>query len=278
MTCWPSFYGPKSTELGTIYKAYLTSKGLKEDDPGVAVGAKAAAAAIANAGRRWAHRLAAAPTSYVGATGMGARTSRPNRHKEMAGPHTGKFKGFVIKDGTQFRPGPPPDLKSEQYAKDYNEVKAVGAKENSTRTPEQTELADFYRSDYLCRTFQQVPQNVVKAHSKSLDDSARAMALAQMAAADTLITAWESKVHYNFWRPITAIHNGENDGNPATAGDPIGCRTWSRRPTPTTCRGPTRWAAPTTARWHWPSARTTCPSRSRPPPRRPSRRHATTPS
>ena len=61
---------------------------------------------------------------------------------------------------------------------------------------------------------------MVKAHSKSLDDSARAMALAQIAAADTLITAWESKVHYNFWRPITAIHNGENDGNPATAGDP----------------------------------------------------------
>ena len=213
-----SFYGPKSTELGTIYKAYLTSKGLKEDDPGVAVGAKAAAAAIANRADD-GRIVAAAPTSFVGATGTGAwRPTDP--HKEMAGPHTGKFKGFVIKDGTQFRPGPPPDLKSEQYAKDYNEVKAVGAKENSTRTPEQTELADFYRSDYLCRTFQQVPQNVVKAHSKSLDDSARAMALAQIAAADTLITAWESKVHYNFWRPITAIHNGENDGNPATAGDP----------------------------------------------------------
>lgn len=132
----------------------------------------------------------------------------------------GAAKPFVIQSGSQFRAPAPPALTSEQYAKEYNEVKGVGAATNSTRTPEQTELANFYRSEYLCPIFQSMPREIAKAQTKSIDDSSRLLALVSMAVADTAITVWDSKKHFMLWRPITAIHEGENDGNPATAGDP----------------------------------------------------------
>src|SRR5262249_57123132 len=90
-------------------------------------------------------------------------------------------KPFIIQSGSQFRANPPPDMKSEQYTKDYNEVKGVGAATNSTRTPEQTELANFYRSEVLCPTFQRMPRDIAVEHSKSLDDSARLLALVSVA-------------------------------------------------------------------------------------------------
>jgi hypothetical protein len=132
----------------------------------------------------------------------------------------GTIKGFAMQSGSQFRANPPPDLNSERYAKDYNEVKAVGAATNSTRTPDQTELANFYRSEVLCPLFQRIPRDVVAAHGKNIDDNARTMALVTMAISDSLIACWDTKRQFNLWRPITAIHEGENDGNPATAADP----------------------------------------------------------
>lgn len=99
----------------------------------------------------------AIPVFFVGEEKIGVW--RPTHRTRDGRLWLGTVKGFVVKDGSQFRPGPPPDLRSEQYAKDYNEVKGVGAAANSPRAPERTELANFYRSDYLCRTFEQVPRN-----------------------------------------------------------------------------------------------------------------------
>src|SRR5262245_11025993 len=217
-----ALWSAKAAEVGTAYKEYLVKKGLKEDDPGVAVGQKVAADILAfraNDGRD----PKPMPAPYLGENAIGKwRTTPPQTgyYDQMRAPWLGTVKPFVIQSGSQFRGGPPPDMKSEQYTKDYNEVKGVGAATNSTRTPEQTELANFYRSEYLCPIFQSMPREIVKAHSKSLDESARALALVSMAVADSLITVWDSKKHFLFWRPITAINEGENDGNPATAGDP----------------------------------------------------------
>jgi len=210
-----AFYAPKAEELGKTYKEYLAKKGLKEDDPGVAVGQKTAAAIIAL--RADDGRIP--NPAFTGEEKVGMwRPTEP--HKEMAGATLGAVKPFVIQSGSQFRPGPPPDLKSEQYATAYNEVKALGARTNSTRTPEQTELAKFYRSEHLCLIFQRTPRDAAIANVKSIDESARLMALVNIAMADAIITVWDSKRHFNFWRPLTAIREGENDGNPATAGDP----------------------------------------------------------
>jgi hypothetical protein len=63
-------------------------------------------------------------------------------------------------------------------------------------------------------------RGISAAHLQSIGDSARLFALANMAASDALITAWDSKTHWNFWRPITAIREGDNDGNSKTVGDP----------------------------------------------------------
>jgi hypothetical protein len=207
----------QATALATTYKEYLARKGLKEDDPGVAVGQKAAADIIAF--RTEDGRVPnPVPVAFVGDNTVGIwRAAAPTG---MAASWMGTIKPFAIQSGSQFRAKAHPALTSEQYTKDYHEVKAVGAATNSTRTPEQTELANFYRSEHLCLLFQRVPRDVVAAHSKSIDDSARAMALATISVSDGLITVWDSKRHFNLWRPITAINEGENDGNPTTAGDP----------------------------------------------------------
>jgi hypothetical protein len=126
---------------------------------------------------------------------------------------------FALQRGDQFRAKPSPPLTSQRYTTDYNEVKALGAHSNSSRTPEQTELAYFYAGNNFI-LWNRTLRDVAAAQVKNIGDSARLLALANMAIADALITAWDSKKHYVLWRPITAIQEGENDGNAATAGDP----------------------------------------------------------
>jgi hypothetical protein len=111
---------------------------------------------------------------------------------------------------------------ADRDATDYNEVKALGAQSNSARTPEQTELAYFYagKSGNNFVLWHRALRDVAAAHVKNIADSARLLVLANLAMADALITVWDSKKHYVLWRPVTAIQEGENDGNAATAGDP----------------------------------------------------------
>lgn len=213
----------QAEKLGTTYKEYLTKKGLKEDDPGVAVGQKAAAGIIAfraDDGRN----PTPPPAPFVGEKKIGVWRSTPPANLPMASSWLGEAKPFAIQSNTQFRAKPPPALTSEEYAKDYNETKAVGAKTNSTRTPEQTEIADFFDTNHLCMTFQRAPHNVVAnavaAGTKSVEESSRILMLVTMSFSDALIVCWNDKRYYGIWRPSTAINEGEDDGNPATAGDP----------------------------------------------------------
>jgi hypothetical protein len=113
-------------------------------------------------------------------------------------------------------------LTSQRYAADYNEVKALGAGSNSARTPQQTELAYFYagKNGNNFVLWHRTLRDVAAANVKSIGDSARLLALANLAIGDAVITAWDSKRHWVLWRPITAIREGDNDENAATAGDP----------------------------------------------------------
>lgn len=141
----------------------------------------------------------------------------------MAAPWLGSVKPFVIQSSSQFQPNKkPPALTSEEYAKDFNEVKVMGGKENSKRTPEQQELADFWTTDkpFFCRASLGVIREPVAAHVKDINESSRAIALASLAVADTVITVWNTKKNDHTWRPITAIHEADKDGNPATEPDP----------------------------------------------------------
>ena len=112
-----------------------------------------------------------------------------------------------------------PPLTSQEYAKDYAEVKGLGARVSRTRTPEQTQLAHFYAGNNFI-LWNRALRDIAAAHAQKIGDSARLLALGTIAMADAVTACWESKLHYAFWRPITAIREGDKDGNDQTAGDP----------------------------------------------------------
>ena len=209
----------KTAFLDATYDAYLANHGgLAQDDPGVSVGRLAAAAIIAlraNDGS-W-------PTNaevFKGGTEPGEWRPTPPGFASMAVPWLGAVTPFTLNDPTQFRVNqPPPDLSSRKYADDYNEVKALGALTNSARTLEQTDLAYFY-ADNAFLYWNRALQGIANTYLDNMGDSARLFALCSLAMADAVITSWDSKRYYNFWRPVTAIQQGDNDFNPLTKGDP----------------------------------------------------------
>ena len=136
----------------------------------------------------------------------------------MALPWLGNVNPFLLTRPSQFRADPPPALTSRKYARDYNEVKALGALNNSARTPEQTDLAHFFAGNTLV-IWTRAVREIAVTHVDNITDSSRLFALVSLAVADSPITAWSDKSFYVFWRPITAIQEGDNDGNPHTAGD-----------------------------------------------------------
>jgi hypothetical protein len=122
---------------------------------------------------------------------------------------------FAMTSPSQFRPPPPVALTSEQWAKDYNEIKDLGEKNSTKRTPRQTEDAQFWLSAGPA-IYQPVPRQIVISKNMSVVDSARFMAVVATAQSDAYIAVFDAKYKYEFWRPITAIRNGDIDNNPAT--------------------------------------------------------------
>jgi hypothetical protein len=128
------------------------------------------------------------------------------------------LKPFALTSGSQFRPPPPIALNSAQWAADYNEIKDLGSKTSTKRSPRQTEDARFWLITGPQST-DPIVRQLVAAKKMSLVDSARFMALSAIAAADAGVAVFDAKYRYEFWRPITAIRNGDNDDNPATERD-----------------------------------------------------------
>jgi hypothetical protein len=124
------------------------------------------------------------------------------------------MKPFAMTSGSQFRPKPPIALDSKEWATDFNELKDYGGKIRTKRTAQQTETALFWTSPLLA--YQPLVRQLVTAKQMGVVDSARFMALEAVALNDAIIAVLDAKYHYNFWRPITAIRNGDIDGNPAT--------------------------------------------------------------
>jgi hypothetical protein len=122
---------------------------------------------------------------------------------------------FVLTSASQFRPPPPISLTSEEWTKNYNEMKEYGEKDSPIRTPRQTEDAKFWLT-VSPGSNQPLARQIVIRKGMSIVDSARFMALVTMAQMDAAIAVFDAKYHYTFWRPITAIRNGDIDGNPAT--------------------------------------------------------------
>jgi hypothetical protein len=129
-----------------------------------------------------------------------------------------RVRPFALASPSQFRPKPPPSLTSALWARDYNEIKELGERYSTKRTPRQTEDARFWISVNPGMSHQ-LERQIVIAKKMDIVDSAHSMALASVAEADAGIALFEAKYTYEFWRPITAIRNGDIDGNPATKRD-----------------------------------------------------------
>jgi PAP2 superfamily len=129
---------------------------------------------------------------------------------------------FGIPSVGEFLLGPPPALDSNQYAKTYNEVKAVGsASANSTeRPPDRADVVLYYAASSPTQVFNQAAREVAQERWRSLSENAQAFALINMALSDGAVTTFFNKYRYNFWRPETAIHAGDTDGNRKTDADP----------------------------------------------------------
>ena len=131
-----------------------------------------------------------------------------------------KLKPFVLERADQFRPGPPVALASKEWATDYNEIKAYGSRDSTQRTAQQTETARFWLMTGP-RAYHPIAWQISAARHLSLLESARFMAMYSAALTDAYIAVFDAKYHYNFWRPVTAIRNGDRDDNPDTEIDPI---------------------------------------------------------
>jgi hypothetical protein len=125
---------------------------------------------------------------------------------------------FAMSSPAQFRPEPPIPLAGEQWASDYNEIKNLGGKSSTARSARQSEDGRFWLITGA-PSYYPIVRQLVAAKKMNLVDSARFMALIAAATADAYIAVFEAKYHYDFWRPITAIRNGDTDDNSATERD-----------------------------------------------------------
>lgn len=145
-------------------------------------------------------------------------------HKKPIGPKWGEVDPFVLTSADQFAPPPPPALDSSEYTMSYLQVKSLGALNSTTRTADQTEIAIFWAYDRPglgtpVTLYNQVVATIAVQEGNNLMENARLFALANFAMADAGIACWDSKYVEDFWRPVTAIHEAKNDGNPLTTAD-----------------------------------------------------------
>jgi hypothetical protein len=182
----------------------------------------AARAAHLVAGERAAQRVLAARAGDMpgGADAYRPRTS-PGVYVPTASPAASQWplrKPWLLQRADQFRPGPPPALNSARWESDYNELKSMGARDSKQRSAEQTETGRFW--DYsLPAIYHGVVRSVAQQPGRDVLSNARLFAVVAQAMDDALIAVMDAKYHHNFWRPVTAIRNGDLDGHDGTERD-----------------------------------------------------------
>lgn len=182
--------------------------------------------AAKTAGIRLGEQAAAAVLAERGSDGAGAPEAyRPRTSPGVyvptvvpAAPQWPARKPWVLARADQFRPGPPPPLASRQWARDYNEIKSLGAKHSTSRSTQQTDAARFWEASGPAIYFGLV-RSIAEIPGRDVIANARLYAASGQAMDDALISVFDAKHHYGFWRPLTAIRNGDRDGNAATKRD-----------------------------------------------------------
>lgn len=210
---------PSQTQLlDTMLSQSLAKFGVNAGDPEFVFGEAVADEIVA---MRSADGAAQAQYPYTppnaGAPGVWEPT--PPGFAAAAAPGWVFVEPWVLESAAQYRPDEGPDLTSDRYARDVNEVKEIGARNSATRTAVQTNIARFWQAPALV-----IWNGALRQLTLELDldesEAARDFALMNVAGADARIACWDAKYTFNFWRPVTAIQRAGEDGNPATEADP----------------------------------------------------------
>jgi RTX calcium-binding nonapeptide repeat (4 copies)/PAP2 superfamily len=191
----------------------------KAKEDGIALGQQVADGVIA-----WRSTDGANKTvTYTPKTDLGSWVPTPPAFAAGLAPEWPGVTPFAMTSGSQFRPSGPPALDSAKYAEEFNYVKEIGKIDSLTRTPDQTAIAKFWANGAGTFTppghWNQIAEEASSLTGQSLEDSARLFALLNITLADAAISCWDTKYHYNFWRPITAIRQADTDNNPNTTAD-----------------------------------------------------------
>jgi hypothetical protein len=206
----------QQSELDEQYAASLASiPDGSSKTRGIAVGDAAAAAMIAartDDGRFGAFRFPVGSTPGVWRPVLPAFVNDPNAWLKDVKP-------FLIRSSSQFRSQGPFSLTSRRYAREVAEVQSLGSETSTTRTADQTTTARYWAENPPA-TWSRIFRTLSAQEGLSLVRNARLFAMLYLTAADALISVWDDKAHWSFWRPITAIREADTDSNPATVQDP----------------------------------------------------------
>ena len=228
---FPGFGNPatQATAIAQVEAAYQATLTLIPDSAskqsGISVGQQAALSIL----QRRSADNATTPVAYTPGTDPGQWQPTPNpvpANPPAAAdrlpallPGWGNVTPFALRRSTQFDPGSPPALEGPRYAREYDEVKSVGAQNSTTRTADQSSIARFWY-EASPAAWSRIANTVAESRSLDLPDTARLLALINIAMADGYIAGFQTKYTENFWRPVTAIRAGETDSNRGTLADP----------------------------------------------------------
>jgi hypothetical protein len=194
-----------------LYRSTLQAIGGARLDAGVALGEQAGRHCVEMRGK-----------DGVGAPNLYRPATAPGKYVSTALPVSFDWQAvtpWFLSSPSQFRPEPPPALTSERWARDYNEIRELGGRNSTKRTAYQTEVARFW-SIVGIASWNSIVRALAASQPRALIDNARLFALVNMAATDAFVAVFDAKYAHQLWRPVTAIRNGDIDGNDATEVDP----------------------------------------------------------
>ncbi|SDB29903.1 PAP2 superfamily protein [Flavobacteriaceae bacterium MAR_2010_188] len=231
-------YPPSKNSIDLLLETSLSQiSDVDSKEKGISIGKAAASAIIIKRQSDFALGF----TSFVGPVGPGLYQADYMPYAiafppvwpahAVYGANLGAYTPFGIESGDQFRDEEPYDINSAAYTADYIEVKTVGCNGCQDRTAEQTEIASFWHESNASM-MNRIARILVTQQNLNGWEAARVLGLVQMSVMDSYITSFDGYYYYNFWRPITAIRNGDSDGNPDTVGNPSWSALFTTPPTP----------------------------------------------
>jgi hypothetical protein len=153
------------------------------------------------------------PVPYTPGTRPGGYRPTPPDNSPAFRPGLGDVATFVIRNGRQFRSAPPPALRSKRYAGDLDEVRRVGEAQSKERPADRTQVARFYEVADADTIYYPAARQIIATRSRTPSENARLFAMLTMAIWDSAVACFETKYHFNLWRPVTAIRETHTDPN-----------------------------------------------------------------